>query len=94
MYEYIEQILGSYFGSSNEESEEEAIQTLRKHLQNSPTLAKELCAELNSAFDSNTYSWKKVLAAHDVFFANSEIEAKSYARKILWEALYLPEARQ
>lgn len=88
MYEYIDNVLGSYFSSAVECSEDEAISTLRKHLVDSPQLAEGLHTELQSALNNRDYSWKNVLAEHDVLFAENEEDARTYAKKILWDALF------
>ena len=88
MYENIDYILDNYFGPIAEYSEQKAISVLRKHLANSVELAEGLRTDLQSAMTEKTYSWKNAFVEHDVLFIETEEEARSYAKKILWDALF------
>lgn len=87
MYEYIHHVLANYLTINVEYSEEEAISVLRKDLKNSITLSGELKAELETAFADKNFSWKDTFNEYDVFFAKSEEEANTYARKVLWDSV-------
>lgn len=88
MYEYIDYVLSNYFSARSEESEEEAIALLRKHLDNSAELTSGLRDELQRAFLTQGFSWRIVLAVHDVVAIEDEGEALAYARRILWEPFF------
>lgn len=87
MYTYIDQVLGSYFGSSVGHSEEEAMSILRKHIASSIALSQGLRAELEVALEDSDYSWKGALLRHDVLCIDEEDKARAYARRILWDSL-------
>ena len=87
MYEYINHVLANYLNTSLGHSEDEAISFLLKDLENSPELAKGVLSDLEKAFGDSSYSWREVMAEHDVFYSDSEEEARAYAKKILWSNL-------
>ncbi len=88
MYDYINNVLSSYFSTSNELSEQEAVATLGAHLNQSPELKLRLHAELIEAFDDEKFSWMSELERNDVFIFKREEDALSYARKILWQPFF------
>jgi hypothetical protein len=88
MYEYINHVLANYLNANIEYSEDEAISVLRKDLKNSTELSDNLKAELEKAFSDKSFSWKNTFSEYDVFFARSEEEASSYARKVLWTPVF------
>lgn len=87
MYEYINHVLANYLSTSVGHSENEAISILRKDLENSPELAKGVMADLEKAFGDSDFSWREVMAEYDVISTDSEEEAHTYAKKILWSNL-------
>lgn len=87
MYEYINHVLANYLNASIGYSEDEAISILRKDFDNSPELAKGVAADLEKAFGDRDYSWREVMAEYDVISADTEEEARAYAKKILWSTL-------
>jgi len=88
-HEYIDYVLANYFSASIGQSEDEAISTLQKHIASSPELATGLHRELEQALDDVGFSWKDALSEHDVLFTESEDEARQYARKVLWESVFV-----
>lgn len=84
MHEYIDHVLGSYFSDASESSEDEAIDLLRRHLEESPLLSSGLRPELECAFKDEGFSWKGKLEEHGVIYLETEAEAREYAIEILW----------
>jgi hypothetical protein len=86
-YEYIDHVLASYFAADIGASDAEAIQLLRRHLAASPTLEANLQDEVRRALNDPSFSWREVLAAHDVLTVENEAEAKSYVEDLFGAAL-------
>lgn len=82
MYNYIEHVLASYLNSDLEQSEDEAMALLQKHLDNSDELAKGLSVDLNGAFSDASYSWMRALSENNVIHATDEQEARAYALSV------------
>ena len=89
MYEYIDHILANYFSSSAANSEQEAILVLREHMAISAELEHSLRTEIENALHDSNYSWKNSLANYDVFFTENEEDARSYAKRLLWDAVFV-----
>jgi hypothetical protein len=85
-YEYVDQVLGSYFSILTEESDDEAIDSLKKAVASSPEWAGKLLSELHQAFSDPTYSWVEVFEEHQVPYVAgvevSEAEAREYALRL------------
>ena len=88
MYDYINHVLSSYFSSANELSEQEAISTLRVHLDHSPELKRGLYADLTNAFNDENFSLVAELEESDVLYFESEEDALKYAKRILWKPFF------
>jgi hypothetical protein len=84
-YPIITQMLRTVFNSEDGLSYDVAIRLYKRATENSGQTAA-LTVELKKAFDDLSLSWKKVLLNDDyeVFDAQSEAEAREYARRILW----------
>ncbi|KVG26336.1 hypothetical protein BGV67_00210 [Burkholderia ubonensis] len=89
MYQYIEHVLASYFGAAAETSEEDAIELLLGNIKNSDVFASGLRAEVEEALQDSGYSWKAVLEQYEVAFFDAEEDARSYAKHILWDSLFV-----
>jgi hypothetical protein len=88
MYDYINNVLVNYFNANLGYAEDEAISILRNDLENSAELAKGLRADLENAFGDESYSWKGALTEYDVLVMETEDEARSYMRRILWSPFF------
>ncbi|WP_217590737.1 hypothetical protein [Burkholderia sp. GbtcB21] len=89
MYEYIDHVLASYFGAASETSEEEAVSLLLRNINNSYVFASGLRADVERALQDSGYSWKSVLEQYEVAFCDTEEDARSYAKHILWDSLFV-----
>lgn len=88
MYEYIGYALANYHSVHLGNSEEGATSELRADLVRNEVLSNALRNEMECALQDSNYSWKSVLEENDVFWADSEDEARSYAKHILWDVLF------
>lgn len=79
---YIDHVLASYFAADTGASDAEAISQLRQHMTSSPLLAAGLLEEINRAFSDHSYSWRDVLAKHDVVCVDDEAQAREYAKQL------------
>lgn len=82
-YEYIAHALANYFAASIGQSEEEAVSALQRHMAESPDLAVGLRDEVRQALVDQAYSWRDVLAEHEVLVVENEDDARQYAKKLL-----------
>ncbi|HEF5875100.1 TPA: hypothetical protein SAY52_005792 [Burkholderia cenocepacia] len=89
MYEYVDHILAAYFGSSAETSEEDAISLLLGNVKNNDVFASGLRADVGMALQDSAYSWKDVLEQYEVAFFDTEEDARLYAKRILWDSLFI-----
>ncbi|HDR9204590.1 hypothetical protein WJ24_26840 [Burkholderia vietnamiensis] len=89
MYEYVDHVLAAYFGSSAETPEEEAISLLSRNIKNNDVFAFGLRADVERALQDSGYSWKDVLEQYEVAFFDTEEDARSYAKRILWDSLFI-----
>ena len=85
-YPQIEGILGSLFSADVARPNEEADALLRASLADRDFRGK-LKAELESAFLDHNWSWKRALAEYEVYWAETEEEARRHAVEILWMAV-------
>jgi hypothetical protein len=90
MYDYINYVLGTYFSMNAELTEAEAVSSLKESASQNEELFDGLRSELESAFSDENFSWKSIMEEYDVVFINDEGAARSYAKKVLWDTLYLP----
>lgn len=88
MHEYLTHALANYFSCDHGFSEEEAIQTLRGHLNSSSTYADNLRNDVSRALEDRQFSWQSALHEANVIDIQSEDEARSYGKEILWDALF------
>lgn len=86
-YEYINYVLGSYFSSATEESEEQAINAFRSQFQSGDELFENLRSEFARALVDNNCSWVGVFADNEVLEFKNESEAKIYAIKLFEKLL-------
>jgi hypothetical protein len=88
MYDYIGYALANYHSVYLGNSEEEAISELQADLAGNEVLSNGLRKDMENALQDSNYSWKAVLEESNVFWADSENVARSYAKHILWDALF------
>jgi len=88
-FQNIAAMLKTSFNAEDGLSEDVAIRLYRKAALSSGKL-EALKQELEIAFSSNEVSWKFFLFNDDyeVFDAETEEEAREYARRILWKPLF------
>jgi hypothetical protein len=89
MYNNVDYVLAAYFGSTAASSEEEAVACLLESVRNSDVLASTLRAEVEQALYDGEYSWKAVFEKYEIAFFDSEEKARSHARYILWDSLFV-----
>lgn len=89
-YSLIETVLAGTFSSSVGFGEDEAISELRKDIESNPVFRKGIEDELKKAFLDHDLSWRALFLEHNVCFFENEDEARSYARKILWDIVFEP----
>ncbi|MCB1892780.1 MAG: hypothetical protein KDF48_11205 [Rhodocyclaceae bacterium] len=89
----IESVLKTIFNAEDGLSEDVAIRLYQRTAKSSYSNLK---AELEEAFASDAVCWRDMLLTeeYEVFDADSEQEAKAYARKILWDPLFLRAPEQ
>jgi hypothetical protein len=88
MYDYIGYVLANYFNVNIGDSEEGAISGLQADLVRNTVLSNGLRSDMESALNDSNYSWKAILEECNVFWAESEDAARSYAKHILWDFLF------
>ena len=81
--------LKTLFNAEDGLSEDTSIKLYQRTTMSSGNLDV-LKQELNTAFSDPTISWKSMLLNDDyeVFDAESESEAREYAKRILWEPIF------
>ena len=84
-HQYIDHVLANYFAVGIGQSEEEAIDALRRHIATSPELAAGLRSDMQQALDDPSYSWCAVLSEYDVLTLDDEAAARDYAKRMLWD---------
>ena len=88
MYEYVDYVLANYLSANIGDSEEEAVSALRAHIASNAELAKGIRIDLESALADDQYSWKEAFTRSDVISFDDEMQARTYARSLLWEKLF------
>jgi hypothetical protein len=82
-YEHVDQVLGSYFSILTEESDDEAIGSLKRTFAVPSEWSAKVLSDLHQAFSDTTYSWVEVFEEHQVPYVAgvevSEAEAREYA---------------
>ena len=91
-YEYVEHVLANYFAVAIGNSDQEAIDALRRDLAASSELSAGLRRDAQRALLDESYSWREVLAEYEVLITEDEEEARQYGKKLLEAALDLPAA--
>ncbi|WLE58857.1 hypothetical protein GIY62_17385 [Burkholderia plantarii] len=89
MYDNVDYVLAAYFGSAAASSEEEAVAYLLESVRGSDVLASTLKVEVEQALHDDGYSWKSVFEKYEIAFFDSEEKARSHARHILWDSLFV-----
>lgn len=88
MYPELEHMVANYLDVSVGYSEEDAIENIRKVLKTNVILRKACRDQLTRALEDTSFSWKKLFDKYEAFEAESEADARSYAREILWAAIF------
>ncbi|MNL48694.1 hypothetical protein D3C87_1715710 [compost metagenome] len=88
MYEYIDHVLANYLSAEAGHSEEEAIAILGAHIASNVELANAVRADMERALADGGYSWKDAFIRNDVITFEDEAQARAYAKKLLWTALF------
>ncbi|WP_081644709.1 hypothetical protein [Arenimonas oryziterrae] len=90
-YPHISSALKTIFNCEDGLSVDVATALYRRNAENSGYIS-ELKAELEAAFSDYSTSWKGALLndAYEVFDAESEEEARDYAKQILWDPIFGP----
>lgn len=88
-YPNIVRILRTVFNAEDGLSEEVSRRLYVRTVENSGLLEK-LGEELRLAFEDSTLSWRDLLlnSEYEVFDAQTEDEARDYARRILWTPIF------
>lgn len=89
-YKLIESVLGGIYGAQIGLDDEQAIAALRKDLQHEP-FREGIEAELKKAFSDESLSWAKLMDDCEVSFFETEEEAKSVAKELLWDVVFPTE---
>lgn len=86
-YSLIQGVLAAVFASDLGRSDEEASELLQEMLGN-PEYRKQLSEELAASFQDPGFSWEAVLNEYEVYPADDETDARRFAEKILWKAVF------
>ncbi|MGX9720033.1 hypothetical protein [Stenotrophomonas acidaminiphila] len=89
MYDYVDYILANYLSAKMGDSEKEAISALRAHISSNAELAEGIRNDLGGAMADEGYSWKEAFSRNDVVDFDDEIQARAYARSLLWDQLFV-----
>jgi hypothetical protein len=86
-YKLIQSVLGGIYGAQIGLDDEEAIAAFKKDLQHTP-FREGIEAELKKAFSDDSLSWVKLMDDCEVSFFETEEEAKSFAKELLWDVVF------
>ncbi len=88
-YPNIIHYLKTLFNSEDGLSEDSSIRIYLRTVKSSGKF-EEIKNELKSAFSDERISWKKILLndLYEVFDAESEEDARAYAKRILWDPIF------
>jgi len=87
MYPNLEHIIAYYLGVNVGYSEDEAVTRIRDSLSQNSSLAISYRNELSTALAETEFSWKDTFSRYEAFDADTEEEARSYAREFLWDTV-------
>ena len=86
-YKLIKSVLGGIYGAQVGLDDEEAIAALQKDLQHKP-FREGIETELKKAFSDESLSWVQLMDDCEVSFFETEEEAKSVAKELLWGVVF------
>lgn len=86
-YKLIQSVLGGIYGAQVGLNDEEAITAFKKDLQHTP-FREGIEAELKKAFSDESLSWVKLMDDCEVSFFETEEDAKSFAKELLWDVVF------
>ena len=86
-YKLIQSVLGGIYGAQVGLNDEEAIAAFQKDLQHE-IFRKGIETELKQAFSDESLSWVKLMDDCEVSFFESEEEAKSAVKELLWDVVF------
>jgi len=89
-YELIKSVLGGIYGAQIGLDDNEAIYAFQKDLQHDP-FREGIEAELRKAFSDESLSWVRLMDDCEVSFFETEEEAKSVAKELLWDVVFPDE---
>ncbi|MBN1008293.1 hypothetical protein [Amphritea pacifica] len=89
-YKLIKSVLGGIYGAQVGLDDEEAIAALQKDLQHEP-FREGIETELKKAFSDKSISWVQLMDDCEVSFFETEEEAKSVAKELLWDVVFPAE---
>ncbi len=86
-YKLIQSVLGGIYGAQIGLDDNEAIAAFQKDLQH-PPFRKGIETELKKAFVDDSLSWVKLMDDCEVSFFDTEEEARSLAKELLWDVVF------
>lgn len=89
-YKLIQSVLGGIYGAQVSLDDEQAIAAFQKDLQYEP-FREGIEAELKKAFSDESLSWVKLMDDCEVSFFETEEEAKTVAKELLWDVVFPAE---
>ena len=90
MYPEVEYVIANYLSADVEYTEDEVVKYIRENLSDNPETATRYRLELCAALSDPNYSWKDAFSRFNAMPADTEEEARSYARRMLWERVLEP----
>lgn len=86
-YKLIQSVLGGIYGAQVGLDDEEAIAAFQKDLQYQ-SFREGIEDEVKKAFSDESLSWVKLMDDCEVSFFETEEEAKSVAKELLWDVVF------
>ncbi|WP_442497245.1 hypothetical protein [Methylobacter sp. sgz302048] len=90
-YKLIQSVLGGIYGAQVGLDDDEAIAAFKMDLQQ-PEFRKGIEKELKQAFSDPSISWVKLMDECEVAYFDTEEDAKSFAKELLWDVVF-PKTR-
>jgi hypothetical protein len=87
-YEYINHVLAAYLSADLGIPQDETMPSLKEDISRSAVFFEGLRSELEQAFEDKNFSWKEIFDEYNVISTTNEKEARSHAKKLLWDFLY------
>lgn len=86
-YKLIQSVLGGIYGAQIGLNDDEAIAAFKMDLQQQE-FRKGIEKELKQAFSDPSISWVKLMDECEVAYFDTEEEAKSVAKELLWDVVF------